>query len=194
VTVSAPIIAMLSTAPSSAFSTRKNIVMPTRNSSTNSSRKLNAHEKKACDAGSGSGTKSGRNRKKKPSKRPKGKKKTSSGNETQSPIRRRGLGPPIPIGTALRENGRDEHTIAQSYLHVVDKLKQPNAEAGSAQKLLVDILKECSRQVESAQQAGLAPSADRPVVVQLVHTVARPARVLPAHPKLEDDAASLLSP
>ena len=108
------------------------------------------------------------------------------GNESPKPCRR--PGPPIPIGTALREEGLDERTVAQKYAHVLDKLTQPQAEAGSAEKLLVDVLKECSRQIEAAQQVERNPSADRPVIVQLVHTVSRPARALPAPTRIEDVA------
>ena len=48
---------------------------------------------------------------------------------------------------------------------------------GGATKLLVDVLKECSRQLDNT--AGHR-SGDAPVIVQLVHTVSRPVRAVPA--------------
>jgi hypothetical protein len=84
-------------------------------------------------------------------------------------------GPRIPIGEALRELGIDERAIAGNYVHVLKKLKAPKADTGGVQKLFVDVLKELSRQIE-ASQPPRAPHSDAPVVVQLVHSVARPVR------------------
>ncbi len=78
------------------------------------------------------------------------------------------------IGEALRREGLDERTIAGTYAQVVDDLKGTK-KAGSNQKLLVEILKECTRQIEAAQPVG-----DGAVQVQLVHSVERPARANPA--------------
>jgi hypothetical protein len=76
----------------------------------------------------------------------------------------------MPIGEALRKHGLDEHTIAGAYVEVVDNLKGPR-KAGSNEKLLVEVLKECTRQIEAAQPVG-----DGAIQVQLVHNVERPAR------------------
>ncbi|HKV06345.1 MAG TPA: hypothetical protein VJO53_14715 [Candidatus Acidoferrales bacterium] len=84
--------------------------------------------------------------------------------------------PRMSIGEALREKGIDEHAIAGNYAHVVKTLTGKQPKAGGVQKLLVDVLKECSRQIESARESERAPSTDAPVIVQLVHTVARPER------------------
>jgi hypothetical protein len=88
------------------------------------------------------------------------------------------LGARVSIGTALCEAGFDERAVAMQYVNVVQNLAQPSTtDRGGATKLLVDVLKECSRQLDST--AGHR-SADAPVIVQLVHTVARPMRADPA--------------
>jgi len=74
------------------------------------------------------------------------------------------------MGEALRKEGLDEHTIAGTYAQVVDNLKGTK-KAGSNEKLLVEILKECTRQIEATQPVG-----DGAVQVRLVHNVERPAR------------------
>jgi hypothetical protein len=109
--------------------------------------------------------------------------KTAPGAESKTKrLRRCTPGPAIHIGAALREIGLDEHRIAKSYRHAVDLLTKPNAEAGSAEKLLIEILKECSRQVESFQALERLPIGARPVIVQLVHSVPRPPRLMSANP------------
>jgi hypothetical protein len=67
--------------------------------------------------------------------------------------RRRRLKKRVHIGEALRREGLDERTIAGTYAQVVDDLKGTK-KAGSNQKLLVEILKECTRQIEAAQPVG----------------------------------------
>jgi hypothetical protein len=79
----------------------------------------------------------------------------------------------VHIGEALRREGLDERTIAGTYAQVVDNLKGTK-KAGSNEKLLVEILKECTRQIEAAQPVG-----DGGIQVQLVHNVERPARANP---------------
>ncbi len=92
-------------------------------------------------------------------------------------------GPRIAIGDALRERGLDEYTIADTYVHVIAKLTASDSDGGGVQKLLVDVLKECSRQIETSQPPMRSANPDAPVIVQLVHTVARPARAaLPPAP------------
>jgi len=84
-------------------------------------------------------------------------------------------GPRIPIGEALRQCGLDEYAIAKTYVHVMSQLTTKNPDGGVVAKLLVDVLKECSRQIEASQPPPRA-SADPPVIVQLVHAVSRPVR------------------
>jgi hypothetical protein len=109
-------------------------------------------------------------------------KSTSGADQQPKRLRRRKPGPPTPIGVALREYGLDEYFIARNYGRVVDVLTKPKAEAGSAEKLLVEVLKECTRQVEAAQAFERAPNSGRHVIVRLVHKVERPARVASAAP------------
>jgi hypothetical protein len=90
--------------------------------------------------------------------------------EEKKPRRRRRLRKRVPIGEALRRKGLDEHSIADTYAQVVDNLKGPRR-AGSNEKLLVEILKECTRQIEAAQ-----PTGEGSIQVKLVHNVERPAR------------------
>jgi hypothetical protein len=82
----------------------------------------------------------------------------------------------MSIGEALRKQGIDEHVIASNYVHVVGDLTGNRPKAGTVQKLLVDVLKECSRQVEAARESERAARGDAPVIVQLVHDVPRPDR------------------
>src|SRR5581483_9046309 len=73
---------------------------------------------------------------------------TSTAMRKVKPIkrRRRRL---IRLGEALRTAGLDEQTVAETYVSVVERLRdKTEIKAASAQKLLVDILKECSRILE----------------------------------------------
>jgi hypothetical protein len=83
------------------------------------------------------------------------------------------------MGEALRRQGLDEHALAGNWVHVVEQLKKGEAEAGNVEKLLVDVLKECSRQLEAEAEQASKGSGDAPPV-QLVHKVHRPERAAPA--------------
>ena len=82
----------------------------------------------------------------------------------------------MSIGQALRTHGLDEHKIADTYVHVVGKLTGGEETAGTVEKLLVDVLKECSKQIEMAQESQRGPAG--PTIVQLVHNVPRPERTV----------------
>ena len=90
----------------------------------------------------------------------------------------------MAIGDALRKHGLDEHTVAERYANVVSRLEKDPGDIASGDKLLVEILKECSRQMEATQ-----PASEGAIQVQLVHNVERPARAavvekaLPENPK-----------
>ncbi len=75
------------------------------------------------------------------------------------------------MGEALRREGLDERTVAERYATVVSRLEKDPGDIASGDKLLVEILKECSRQMEATQPAG-----ESAIQVQLVHNVERPAR------------------
>lgn len=79
------------------------------------------------------------------------------------------------IGDALRRNGLDEMAIAEGLVSVVGALKKQISDGDGVDKLLVDVLKECSRILEPARSADAAP--DLPVIVKLMHTVSRPKRL-----------------
>jgi hypothetical protein len=74
-------------------------------------------------------------------------------------------------------HGLDEHAIAENFANVVGKLKHKTDQSGSVEKLLVDVLKDCARHLDASAPAPRSASGDVPVIVHLVHTVSRPARV-----------------
>ena len=89
----------------------------------------------------------------------------------------------VRLGDALRQRGLDEHTVADNYVGVIEKLRDKTDKSGSVEKLLVDVLKECSRHLEPARPAG--GPGDMPVHVHLVHNVSRPER-MPAEHRTEN--------
>ena len=82
--------------------------------------------------------------------------------------------PRIRIGDAMRRSGLDEYKVARTFAGVVDKLSDGNKDTGGVQKLLVDVLKECSRHLDPPQSERAAPAA--PVHITMVHNVPRPVR------------------
>ena len=58
--------------------------------------------------------------------------------------------PRIRIGDAMRRSGLDEYKVARTFAVVVDKLSDGETakDTGGVQKLLVDVLKECSRHLD----------------------------------------------
>ena len=80
------------------------------------------------------------------------------------------------IGDALRREGLDEHAVAETYAQEVEKLKNKRKSDGGTEKLLFDIMKECSRHLESSRPTERSGAGDTPVTVQLVHVVPRPER------------------
>ena len=73
---------------------------------------------------------------------------------------------------------------------MAQKLAQDGAKVTAADKLLFDLQKECTRQLEAtaeaeqkaAQQAERSASPDAPVIVHLVHNIPRPDRAPPDPP------------
>jgi hypothetical protein len=63
---------------------------------------------------------------------------------------------------------------------MAEKLSKDGAKVTAADKLLFDLQKECTRQLEAAteaeQKAERTGSPDVPVIVQLIHNVPRPDR------------------
>lgn len=83
----------------------------------------------------------------------------------------------VRIAEALRLEGLDERKLAKNYVVVIEKLGKGNGDAKSGDKLLVDVLKECSRILEPPRATG-AGAGDMPAVVNLYHNVPRPVRDL----------------
>jgi hypothetical protein len=85
----------------------------------------------------------------------------------------------VPLAEAFRIAGIDEHKIAEGHVEVYGELtsarrKKPE----SAVKLILEVLKEWTRIiVPPPRNADRALLSDAPSTVELVHTVARPARV-----------------
>jgi len=83
----------------------------------------------------------------------------------------------VRLAEALRSSGLDELTVAQNYVVVVEKLRGGAAGVDGTQKMLVDVLKECSRILEPPKSPG-GGASDVPTVVNLYHNVPRPVRDL----------------
>jgi hypothetical protein len=95
--------------------------------------------------------------------------------------------PRVRIGDAMRTTGLDEFKVAATFANVVDKLSGKTAGDGGVQKLLVDVLKECSRHLD-------APSSDRDAKdftgpITLIHCVPRPDRSPNRRPPIEAEPA-----
>lgn len=78
----------------------------------------------------------------------------------------------LRLGEAFRKAGLDEQTVAETYVRVVDRLRRKIAQ-DTVQKLLVDVLKECSRVLDPPR--GTNAGAEQPTVVELHHDIPRPA-------------------
>jgi hypothetical protein len=77
----------------------------------------------------------------------------------------------------MRRSGLDEYKVARTFAGVVDKLSDGTKDTGGVQKLLVDVLKECSRHLDPPQSERAAPAA--PLHITMVHNVPRPFRTQP---------------
>lgn len=75
------------------------------------------------------------------------------------------------MGEALRNQGINEQSVAAAYARVVAMLKNKTA-GGSVDKVMLDILKECSKHLEEDSKAA----GSAPIRVRLIHNVARPQR------------------
>jgi hypothetical protein len=99
-----------------------------------------------------------------------------AGDAVKASPRRRRRRKRVRIGDALRREGLDEHAVAKTYAQRVEKLKNKSNSDLGTEKLLVDIMKECSRHLESSRPTERSGAGDTPVTVQLVHAVPRPER------------------
>lgn len=78
----------------------------------------------------------------------------------------------VRLGEAFRKAGLDEQTVAETYVRVVERLRGKSAE-NMVHKLLVDVLKECSRVLDPPRAANA--NNDQPTIVELHHDIPRPA-------------------
>jgi len=92
--------------------------------------------------------------------------------------------PRVRIGEAMRRTGLDEYKVARTFAVVVDKLSGKNPkDSGGVQKLLVDVLKECSRHLDPPHSERDTPSV--PSRIMLIHHVPRPDRTPKPPPQLD---------
>jgi hypothetical protein len=79
----------------------------------------------------------------------------------------------------MRRSGLDEYKVARTFAVVLDKLSDGKTakDTGGVQKLLVDVLKECSRHLDPPQSERAAPAA--PAHITMLHLVPRPVRTQP---------------
>jgi hypothetical protein len=75
----------------------------------------------------------------------------------------------------MRKVGLDEYMVAETYAGVVQTLRTRN-EGEGIEKLLVDVLKECTRVLEPPAKVADRAGGETPVQVQLIHNVPRPER------------------
>lgn len=88
--------------------------------------------------------------------------------------------PRMELADALRERGVDEHSLAELYVHVFQKLRRIIRKEADPKRAL-DNLKEFGRVMEPKRaNERAADRAGAQVLVQLVHQVARPERGMEA--------------
>ena len=90
----------------------------------------------------------------------------------------------------MRRTGLDEYKVARTFAGVVDKLSDGTKDTGGVQKLLVDVLKECSRHLDPPQTERAASAA--PVHITMVHNVPRPFRAQAPQQQPQLNAAPLV--
>ena len=86
--------------------------------------------------------------------------------------------PRVTVGTALCHAGLDELALGERWVAILHNLcKDEHQKNATSQKLLFDVLKECTRQLDNDHEQAAAGAN---VVVRLVHAVPRPPRVIAA--------------
>jgi|HubBroStandDraft_1064217.scaffolds.fasta_scaffold01936_5 hypothetical protein len=108
----------------------------------------------------------------------------SSGNEQPEPTSS-GVAEPfrkprrkrVRLGEALRKRGIDEHAVAGGYADVLGEL-QSKPKDTNAEKLLVDVLKQCGKILEEEDAPVKPESGVRSVPVVVLHNMLRPQRGL----------------
>lgn len=78
------------------------------------------------------------------------------------------------LAEALRKQGIDEQRLAQVYADIMGRLQDKSEDRG-VEKLLLDVLKECSRILEEENRSA-RPEQRSPSTTIVVHNVPRPQR------------------
>jgi hypothetical protein len=76
----------------------------------------------------------------------------------------------VRLSEAMRAQGIDEHTIAEAFAEVVVNLRE-TAKSEGKEKVLVDVLKECTKALVDRPARG-----NEPISVHLIHNIPRPLR------------------
>lgn len=76
----------------------------------------------------------------------------------------------VQLSEAMRAQGIDEHTIAEAFAEVVINLRD-SAKSDGKEKVLLDVLKECTKALTDRPGRG-----NEPISVQLIHSIPRPLR------------------
>jgi hypothetical protein len=96
--------------------------------------------------------------------------------EAGSTVKRRQGRKRVRLGDAMRKAGLDEHKVAETYVGVVEKLRDKNPGSGGVEKVLAGVLKDCSRVLEPPQPSSLSVGGNPATPIHLIHKVARPQR------------------
>lgn len=97
-------------------------------------------------------------------------------NAIRQPVKKRRNRERMRLGDAMRNAGLDEHKVAETYVDVVERLRNTTEPNSSVEKVLANVLKECSRVLEPLRPSKLSSASDTPTPVHLTHKVLRPKR------------------
>lgn len=81
----------------------------------------------------------------------------------------------VRLGEALRKRGIDEHAVAGGYADVLGEL-QSKPKDSNAEKLLVDVLKQCGKILEQEDARAKPESDAHAVPVVVIRSMLRPQR------------------
>jgi hypothetical protein len=91
---------------------------------------------------------------------------------------------------ALREEGLDEHKVAEILAGVVNRVEKQTVTARVDDKLLMDLVKVVSPHLDSARRTAPASAeSDAPVTINLIHNVQRPVRPTAPEPASASNTA-----
>jgi hypothetical protein len=102
---------------------------------------------------------------------------------------RRSRRPPAGLPDAMRCKGVDEYRVAELYVCLTEALRTGDKKHCANPKLMLDALKECTRNLELSRDLRLA-GGKAPAPVQLMHHMLRPERNKPADAPPEPASAA----